>query len=238
MTELMESLGYPDPAARERERTIWGADMTIRTNRICSASLPRGIAVTSPEIRQVVDQVYSQHLELPADWTLSQRLEFLDQEAERISRLVAETAAQMGEQAIAQWARRNGLQPDYMTHVGLLNSATSSAKELVLQDELYSRIPEPPEEQDLESPRNEVPADRRWSSTQHALEPSPELEDLVAGVWPEPAFSATFQIKAGYLLAARAAQDQVLPRGPEDPLAAELAKLVYEDLRRDGLPER
>lgn len=236
MTELMESLGYPDPAASQRERTIWGADTTIRTNRICSASLPRGIAVTSPEIRQVVDQVYSQYLELPTEWTLSQRLEFLDQEAERISRLVAETAAQMGEQAIAQWARSNGLQPDYMTHVGLLNAATSSAKELVLQDELYSRIPELPEEQ--EAPLDEVPADRRWSSTGHALEPSPELEDLVAAVWPEPAFSVTFQIKAGYLLAARATQDQVLPLGPDDPLAAELAKLVYEDLRRDGLPER
>ncbi|SHV71793.1 hypothetical protein [Mycobacteroides abscessus] len=192
--------------------------------------------MTSPEIRQVVDQVYSQYLELPTEWTLSQRLEFLDQEAERISRLVAETAAQMGEQAIAQWARSNGLQPDYMTHVGLLNAATSSAKELVLQDELYSRIPELPEEQ--EAPLDEVPADRRWSSTGHALEPSPELEDLVAAVWPEPAFSVTFQIKAGYLLAARATQDQVLPLGPDDPLAAELAKLVYEDLRRDGLPER
>lgn len=240
ITELMESLGYPDPGARERERRIWGAETTIRTSRICSASLPRGKAVTSPEIRQIVDQVYSQHLELPQDWTLSRRIEFLDQEAARISRLVAETAAQMSQQAIEQWARGHGMQPDYLTHVGLLNSSTSSAKELVLQQELYCQIPEPPEEESegddrVAPPR--VPVDQRWSSTRFAIDPSPELEALVERVWPEPDFSVMFQIKAGYLLAAREAQGQVQPQVPDDPLAGQLAQLVYDDLRRDGLPE-
>lgn len=197
--------------------------------------------MTSPEIRAEVDKVYSQYLQLPQDWTLSRRIEFLDQEAERLSRLVAETAAQMGQQAIELWARRHGMQPDYMTHVGLLNSSTSSAKELVLQQELYSQIPEAIEqeaqEEDLE-PLLEVAQELRWSSTQHAIDPSPELEALVERVWPEPDFSVTFQIKAGYLLAARDAQGQVQPQDQDDPLAAQLAQLVYDDLRRDGLPER
>ncbi|SKO15590.1 hypothetical protein [Mycobacteroides abscessus] len=196
--------------------------------------------MTSPEIRQIVDQVYSQHLELPQDWTLSRRIEFLDQEAARISRLVAETAAQMSQQAIEQWARGHGMQPDYLTHVGLLNSSTSSAKELVLQQELYCQIPEPPEEESegddrVAPPR--VPVDQRWSSTRFAIDPSPELEALVERVWPEPDFSVMFQIKAGYLLAAREAQGQVQPQVPDDPLAGQLAQLVYDDLRRDGLPE-
>ena len=196
--------------------------------------------MTSPEIRAEVDQVYSQYLQLPQDWTLSRRIEFLDQEAERLSRLVAETAAQMGQQAIELWARRHGMQPDYMTHVGLLNSSTSSAKELVLQQELYSQIPETLEEETPEDPEPllEVPADQRWSSTQFAIDPSPELEALVERVWPEPEFSVTFQIKAGYLLAARDAQGQVQPQDQDDPLATQLAQLVHDDLRRDGLPER
>ncbi len=197
--------------------------------------------MTSPEIRAEVDKVYSQYLQLPQDWTLSRRIEFLDQEAERLSRLVAETAAQMGQQAIELWARRHGMQPDYMTHVGLLNSSTGSAKELVLQQELYSQIPETPEEEETPEdpePLHEVPADQRWSSTQFAIDPSPELEALVERVWPEPEFSVTFQIKAGYLLAARDEQRQVQPQDQDDPLAAQLAQLVYADLRRDGLPER
>lgn len=200
--------------------------------------------MTSPEIRQIVDRMYSEYLELPSDWTLSQRIEFLDQESERISRLVAETAAQMGRQSIELWARRNGIQPDYLTHVGLLNSSTSSAKELILEQELYSKIPEPLEEQEEQSPQEdleqlpEVAPELRWSSTQHAIDPSPELEDLVEQVWPEPGFSVTFQIKAGYLLAARDAEGLVPPQGPDDPLAVQLAQLVYADLRRDGLPER
>lgn len=196
--------------------------------------------MTSPEIRAEVDKVYSQYLQLPQDWTLSRRIEFLDQEAERLSRLVAETAAQMGQQAIELWARRHGMQPDYLTHVGLLNSSTSSAKELVLQQELYSQIPEALEEETPEDPEPllEVPADQRWSSTQYAIDPSPELEALVERVWPEPDFSVTFQIKAGYLLAARDARGQVQPQDQDDPLAAQLAQLVYDDLRRDGLPEQ
>lgn len=62
------------------------------------------------------------------------------------------------------------------------------------------------------------------------------MEELVADLWPAPAFSAVFRIKAGYLLAARAEDQLPLPREPRDPLAAELAQMVYQDLRDDGLP--
>ena len=65
------------------------------------------------------------------------------------------------------------------------------------------------------------------------------LEDkLAAQVWPAPEFSALFRIKAGYLIAARAEDQLVLPTGPLDPLAAQLAQMVYADLRADGLPVR
>ena len=52
---------------------------------------------------------------------------------------------QMGEQAVADWTARHGDHPDFMTKVGLLNTASASAKEMVLAQELYELIPEPPD---------------------------------------------------------------------------------------------
>ena len=55
-------------------------------------------------------------------------------------------------------------------------------------------------------------------------------------MWPAPDYSAVFRIKAGYLIAARAEDRLPLPHNHDDPLAAELAQMVYADLRADGLP--
>ena len=55
---------------------------------------------------------------------------------------------------------------------------------------------------------------------------------------PTPDFSGPFRIKAGYLLAARVEDSLALPAHREDPLTAELAQMIYSDLRHDGLPER
>ena len=60
----------------------------------------------------------------------------------------------------------------------------------------------------------------------------------MTAVWPDPGFSALFRIKAGYLIAARAEDQLVLPSDRHDPLAAQLAQMVYADLRADGLPEK
>jgi hypothetical protein len=57
-------------------------------------------------------------------------------------------------------------------------------------------------------------------------------------VWPDPEFSEVFRIKAGYLLAARVEDQLPLPQHRDDPLAAQLAQMVYADLRHDGLPGR
>src|SRR5262249_43339969 len=140
--------------------------------------------------------------------------------------------------------QRTGEHPDYLTKVGLLNAAMASAKEIVLNNELYELIPEPedPSDESIETPpsleRSQVPWDQRWTRTQYRSDPSEQIEDLVAQIWPDPDFSAVFRIKAGYLLAARAEVHLGLPTHREDPLAEELAALVYGDLRHDGLPER
>jgi hypothetical protein len=202
----------------------------------------RKVPVTSPEIQQIVTEVYTSHNLLPSDWTPQRQRDFLDQEAARLSRQVAELAAELSEEAIQEWISRTGDHPDVMTKVGLVNNATLRAKEIVLSEGLYELIPPPPAEDLDESPpmpdRSEVPWDRRWTHTQYRTDPTEDQEDLVTAVWPAPDFSGLFRIKAGYLIAARAEDHQVLPTDQHDPLAAQLAQMVYADLRADGLPEK
>ncbi|MCA2304871.1 hypothetical protein JF770_14990 [Mycobacterium intracellulare] len=200
--------------------------------------------MTSPEIRQIVANAYTQ-TQLPQEWSTAQREAFLDEEATRISYQVAELAAQMGAQAVGEWTQARGQHPDYQTKVGLLNTARSQAMEIVLANELYEQIPTEDDQpstlwgEDQPTPdRDQVPWDQRWTQPQYRSDTSQDIEDLIAHLWPNPQFSAVFRIKAGYLLAARAEEGLPLPRGPQDPLTDQLAQMVYNDLRRDGLPER
>lgn len=197
--------------------------------------------MTSPEIAQIVGQVYTDHLTLPPEWTPAQRQGFLDKTAATLSGQIAELAAELGEHAVEEWTSEHGDHPDYLTKVGLLNTATASAKEIVLNNQLYELIPPPqePQDQTVEQPHDEtLPWTQRWTRTQHRSEPNEATEALVATLWPAPEFSALFRIKAGYLLAARAEDQLSLPRQGSDPLAVELAEMVYQDLRDDGLPAR
>jgi hypothetical protein len=202
----------------------------------------RKVPVTSPEIQQIVTEVYTSHDLLPSEWTPPQRQDFLDREAARLSRQVADLAADLSEQAIQDWIARSGDHPDVMTKVGLVNNATLQAKEIVLSQGLYELIPPPPQEDLPSDPpipdRSEVPWNRRWTHTQYRTDPTEDQEDLVRAVWPEPDFSGLFRIKAGYLIAARAEDQLTLPTDRHDPLAARLAQMVYADLREDGLPEK
>ena len=64
------------------------------------------------------------------------------------------------------------------------------------------------------------------------------FEALVAELWPDSLFSDVFQVKAGYLLAARTEDGLPLPSGQHDPLVAELTEMVSADQRNAGVPER
>jgi len=199
--------------------------------------------VSSPEIQELVEQVYTSHHLLPPEWTPQQQQGFLDREAGRLSRQVGELAAQMAEQFVQDWISRHGDHPDYMTKVGLVNNATNQAKEIVLSQELYELIPPEPDEPEPENlppmpDHSQVSWDRRWTHTQYRTEPTEDQVDLVAAVWPAPDFSDLFRIKAEYLIAARAEDALTLPADRTDPLAAQLAQMVYADLRADGLPAR
>ena len=212
---------------RVRPRVIWPP-----TSRVALA--------VSPEIAQLVTEVYTTHDLLPSEWTPPQHQDFLYREAGRLSRQVAELAADMTEQAVQDWISRTGDHPDYRTKVALVNTATGQAHELVLGQELYELI-QPRQDDPLEDhsagrpDRSQVPWDQRWTRTYYRTEPTQDQEDLVAAVWPSPDFPALFRIKAEYLIAARAEDHQPLPTNRHDPLADQLAQLVYADLRADGL---
>lgn len=172
--------------------------------------------MSSPEIRQIVAEVYTGHDLLPPQWTARQQRAFLDAEAARLSHQVAELAAGLSAHAIEQWTARAGHHPDVMTKVGLINTAAMQAKEIVLTRELYDLIPPTPEDLDdtpsVPPDRSELAWNRRWTHTQYRTDPTEDQEDLAASVWPAPSYSAVFRIKAGYLLAARAEERLPLPR--------------------------
>ncbi len=221
-------------------RTLWhGA--TTPSSRICSASKGPRISV-SHWMRQAVDDVYPQWLPLPADWSPEQTERFLDQTTQRLDRMAGEMADELAATAIADWTSQHGQHPDYLTTVRLRATATQTARETVVRQELYDQIPTTDETIDFDpslaqpTPASEVPWNQRWNNARYRSEPGEELEDLAQRVWPDHQFSTMFQIKAAYLLIARIEDGLPVPDGPQHPLARDLAPMVYDDLRDDGYP--
>lgn len=232
-------------------RTIWASAVAmIPTRGICSASW-RKVPTVSSEFLTILNEVYPAYLQLPPQWSAQEQQDWLEREAERLSRMTGELTDQLAEQVVADWKRSHGRHPDYLTTVGLLRNAQLSAREQILHTELYEQIPVT--EQDEEGPGENLdglmpedpgpppagtPWHRRWTVPGWLTDPSEELELLIEQqIWPNPAFSTLFRIKAGWLLAARIEDGLPIPASSEEPLARELAQMIYADLRRDGLPE-
>lgn len=194
-------------------------------------------AVVSPAVAHVIDELCAAGLLPQSDWPLPQRQGYLEQLATQISRHLDTLADEFAESAIQAWIARTGDHPDYLTKAALVNNATREATTIALRrldemiggaDEKSGLEAEPPRPD-----RSEVPWDQRWTRTYYRTDPTEQLEVLAADLWP--ACSAVFRIKMGYLLAARAEDGLALPADDNDPLATELADMVYQDLRRDGL---
>ena len=237
--------GYPDPAAINRERTIWAAtERRTPTSRICSASSTRQVTLIDPEILKTVQTVYSTDLSLPQEWPQQRREQFLLAEADKISSMAASLSEELWEKAIEAWSRQhNGQTPNHATKVALLEAARTRATQTVLNNELFDLI-----ESDETTPPWETPDpmpdpatldwEQRWTNPACQTEPSEELEALIDRLWPAPDYSGPFRIKAGYLMSARTEDGLPVPAHPGDPLTAELGQMIYHDLRADGLPER
>ena len=222
-------------------RTLWRTGTT--SNRICSASRRPTTPVTQ-WMRQAVDDVYRQWNTLPDEWTPAQQQRHLQTLTNRLDRMAAELADTLAAAAIAEWTTRRGAHPDYLATVQLRQTALQNAREAIVRQELYDLIPQDDSEEtvDFDPPlRQPVPAsqvswDQRWKDARYRSEPGERIEALAEMVWPAPTFSVLFRIKAAYLLIARIEDQLSVPDCPQHPLAAELAPMVYEDLRADGYP--
>lgn len=206
--------------------------------QVCAT--PRRSQRMNSEIAEIVEKTYRAHIGLPATWSPGQQQAFLDQQTTRLSTLVAQLAAELGEAATASWTQRAGHAPDYPTTAGLLNAALVQAREVVLTEELYSQIPPEPEPTD-ELPASDSPDEVDWGNphrwrTPRRSEPTDQVTALVARLWPDR--SDWFTIKAEYLLQTRSEDGQPLPSSPGSALTRYLARLVEDDLAGDGLPLR
>jgi len=194
-------------------------------------------------MQQAVHGVYRDWLHLPPDWTPQQQRRHLEDLTARLDRMAAQLSDDLAASAIQQWTARHGAHPDYLTTVRLRQTALQNARETVVRQELYDQIEEPAEQTVAFNPPlhqpvppSQVPWNQRWNDARYRSEPGERIEALAEMVWPAPQFSVMFQIKAAYLLIARSEDQLPLPDGPHHRLAAELAPLVYEDLRLDGYP--
>ena len=240
------ALGYPDPDTITQERTIWPAGATqIATSRICSASSTGKAAVSSPEIRQIVQDVYSQHLALPPEWTPEQSATFLEDEAARISQQIARAGRPdgrpIGGRVDAADRGAPGL-PDQggtAQHGDGLGQGDRAQRAALRADPASRRIrrTRPPRR-----PRAWIAVRCRGISAgparSTAATPASRSKTWSPRYGPTRTSRRCFGSRPGYLLAARAEDHLGLPAHREDPLAEELAALVYSDLRHDGLPER
>jgi len=194
-------------------------------------------AVVSPAVAQVIDELCATGHLPQSNWPLPQRQVYLEQLATQISRHLDTLADELAESAIQAWIARTGDHPDYLTKAALVNNATREATTIALRrlDEMIDGADEKSglEQEPPRPDRSEVPWDQRWTRTYYRTDPTEQLEVLAADLWLT--CSAVFRIKMGYLLAARAEDGLALPADHNDPLATELADMVYQDLRRDGL---
>jgi hypothetical protein len=235
----MAAYGYPDPDMIRSERTIWhGVSGEVPASRICSA-FRRGTRPVTVWMRQAVDDLYGKGLlRLPEVWSNQEKDRYLDILTERLDTKAADLSTELASSAIQEWTQRNqGRHPDFETTLRLRAAAQQNAREAIVRQELYNKVPTNlyDEEAPLQaSAPAAVPWERRWTHPAYRAEPSEDIEDLTDLVWPDR--SAMFRVKAAYLLATRIEDGLQIPNGPHHRLAQALVPQIEQELRDDGYP--
>lgn len=197
-------------------------------------------------VQQIVERVWRTEIGLD-DLNPAEQQDFLNREAQRIEDLIEDQIPGQGP-LVEQYRRENQQAPDYTTTVRLINMARLQASEQILAEELFSKVPSPAadfepaatlEEQERERSEQDQALraanrhDRdRWMRALHRSEPTPEIEELVAQLWPHR--TAWFRVSAQYLMQARSEDSEPIPTGLHDPLLAEFTSQVEQELRAKG----
>lgn len=179
-----------------------------------------------------VTEVYTTWLAMPAEWTAEQRAMFINIVADRLNYEAGNLATDLKDTAVRAWREQHGQHPDFTTSVQLWETSLQNAREAVVRERLYDRIPLnedgeaiPPE------PVSGVPWAKRWMDHRYRVgEPTDAIDELASEVWPD--HSAMFQVLAAKLLVARLEEGRPVPRTRRDQLAHDLVPEINEMLCR------
>ncbi len=181
----------------------------------------------SAEIRQIVARTWREHIGVPQEWSSEQTEEFFTEEATRMADRIARMQAEAQLVVIRQWREaHHGNQPDYLTQVGLINSARAQCQEIVLSEDLYEQIPEEQDEETYptgewdESNWGQLPeGNEAWAVAARAnpdrwktvfrSDPTEEIAAAVAELWPER--TATFHLYMELLWQSRVEDGKPVP---------------------------
>jgi hypothetical protein len=190
-------------------------------------------------MRQAVSEVYRKHLGLPIEWSPEQQELFVDLMTRRLDEKAADLADELTTAAIGRWTHEHGQHPDYLTTVRLHETAQENAREAIVRQELYDKIPAADDESNDQTPPQPVtgaPWEERWRDLRYRAEPSEAIENLADTVWSPERYTAMFRVVAGYLLATRHEEGLEIPTSPRHALAVKLVPQINEDLIAMGHP--
>ena len=212
-------------------RVLWNTKSTPP----CTGTRKQGKAMPG-WMHAPVSEVYTKWLALPAEWTAEQRDTFIALWVDRLEDEAADLSMSIRDESIRAWRADHGQHPDYFTTVRIGETAMQTAREAVVREHLYDRIPLdengdaiPPE------PVSGVPWHKRWMDHRYQVrKPSEAIRERVREVWPE--HSSMFQVLAADLLTARLEEGRAVPRTRRDQLAHDLVPEINEMLCRMKRP--
>ena len=196
-------------------------------------------------IEAVVKRVWTQSIGLPPEWSPQQVTEHLEAQTERIETMIDDAVPGQGP-LVAAYRQEHGTGPDYLTTVELINQARAQAREVILDQELYSLIPsaDPSVETDPDviaqemSAQDEAIRDQyrndpdRWKKALRSSEPTPEIVALTETLWSGQ--HVQLIVLAERLMQTRQEDGHQLPTSPNDPLFQEFSNLLDQELVAKG----
>ena len=196
-------------------------------------------------IEAVVKRVWTQSIGLPPEWSPQQVSDHLKDQTSRIETMIDDAVQGQGP-LVAAYRQEHGTGPDYLTTVALINQARAQAREMILDQELYSLIPsaDPAVETDPEviaqelTEQDDAIRDQyrndpdRWKKVLRSSEPTPEIVALTETLWSGQ--DVQLIVLAERLMQTRQEDGHRLPTSPTDPLFQEFSNLLDQELVAKG----
>lgn len=213
------------------ERLLWNGKLPTT----CTGTRNKGNAMPG-WMHAPVAGVYGKWLALPTEWTPEQRETFIALWAERLEEEAGDLAMDIREESLRAWQEQHGQYPDFFTSVRIGETAMETARESVVRERLYDRIPlDEDGDAILPEPVSGVPWEKRWMDHRYRVgESTDAVAEHARQVWP--GHSSMFHVLAAELLTARLEEGRPVPRTRRDQLAHDLVAEINEMLCRMKRP--